>query len=163
MKNAAIAILVIIVILLGFKLFYPPHEAVAPVVDTSQTVMDLSTQTLPASCISKEEGTPVITSLSNYSMTSTGVFEVRGCNFSGFEGDKDVWIESPAGVKGYLYGAHGSSNERIELILTPKLCQQANTYTGNPCESYLDLVPGVYKLYTAPWGKKSNVVLFEIK
>lgn len=128
-----------------------------------QSISD-SDQTLPKTCIDKNEGTPVITSLSSYSGKIGDVIEIRGCNFSGFEGDKNAWIENAHGVKGILYGESGSTSKLLRVTLKSQLCQRDTSYyVGDGCEAYLNLTPGNYKIYTTPWGKESNKVNLLIK
>jgi len=159
MRNLIIGLIIGAAIIVGF-LASRTQEAVEEVVAPET---DLAKQPLPQSCVDELEGTPVITSLSTYTLTPSGTFTVNGCNFSGFEGDKDVWIVNENGVKGILHGDQASTDKLISLKLQPKICQQNNSYSGNPCTAWLDIVSGIYKIYTEPWGKKSNEVLVEIK
>jgi hypothetical protein len=122
-----------------------------------------ATPTLPTTCVDQQEGKPVITSLSIYSGLVGTKLEIRGCNFSGFEGDKSAWIENSQGINGILYGETGSTAKLLEIILKSPLCQQDNSYSGLPCNAYLTLTPGTYKIYTMPWGKKSNTATFTIQ
>ena len=48
------------------------------------------------------------------------------------------------------------------MKIEDKVCKQDNSYSGKPCTSWLNLIPGTYKIYTMPWGKKSNEVSFTI-
>lgn len=122
-----------------------------------------SPPSLPASCVDQAEGAPVITSLSSYSGLIGAELEIRGCNFAGFEGDKNAWIENNQGVKGLLYGEMGSTGKLLKVILKSPLCQNDNSYSGLPCNAWLALTPGTYKIYAMPWAKKSNEVTFIIK
>ena len=117
---------------------------------------------LPTTCIDKQEGVPVITSLSSNSGPVGVKFEIRGCNFSGFEGDKNAWIENTQGVKGLLYGEVGSTDKLLKVTLKSALCQTDTSYSGLPCREWLVLIPGVYKIYIMPLGKKSNEANFSI-
>lgn len=118
---------------------------------------------LPTStCVDSDGGDPVITSLSKASGSLGDKIEISGCNFSGFEGDKIAWIENSAGAKGILYGESGSTAKSIKVILKSPLCGKDTSYSGLPCDGYLTLMPGNYKIYTEPWGKKSNAVDFVI-
>ncbi|MFA6897426.1 MAG: hypothetical protein WCQ96_04035 [Patescibacteria group bacterium] len=120
-------------------------------------------QSLPQTCVDEEGGSPVITSLSAYSGPVGTKLEIHGCNFSGFEGDKNAWIENSQGVKGVLYGESDSTSKLLKTTLASSLCQEDNSYTGWDCKQYLILSPGMYKIYTAPWDKESNKVEFTIK
>jgi hypothetical protein len=114
-------------------------------------------------CTNQPEGTPVITSLSTISGPIGTKLEIKGCNFSGFEGDKNAWIENTKGVKGILYGEAGSTSNLIRATLKSPLCQKDNSYSGLPCAAWLTLNAGIYKIYVTPWGKESNKVNFTIK
>ena len=116
-----------------------------------------------AACQDEPEGAPVIASLSSYSGPVGAKIEIRGCNFSGFEGNLNVYIENSSGIKGIIYGESDSNNNLIKLTLPPSLCQIDTSYSGLPCPAFLDLLPGVYKIYVTPWGKKSNEVIFTVK
>ena len=103
-----------------------------------------------------------IASLSSYAEKNTGSLNVLGCHFSGFEGDKTIWIENQQGEKGILYGNLKSSDSLIHIQLEPQICQEDNSYTGFDCQNFLQLIPGEYKIYTEPWGNISNKVSFKI-
>jgi hypothetical protein len=126
------------------------------------TPTPVSTPSLPTSCTDKPEGAPVITSLSTYSGPVGTKLEIKGCNFSGFEGDKNAWIENASGVKGFLPGESGSTSKLLKVTLKSPLCQEDTTYSGLPCDAWLTLTPGTYKIYVMPWGKVSNKVNFTI-
>lgn len=119
-------------------------------------------RSLPKSCTDKLDGNPVITSLSAYSGSVGTSLEINGCNFLGFEGDRIALIENDKGEKGILYGKDGSTAKLIKVTLASLLCQKDTSYSGLPCDKYLTLKPGLYKIYTSPWGKKSNEVQFTI-
>jgi len=124
----------------------------------------VATTSLPTSCVDKPEAKAVITSLSKYSVFAGETLEIKGCNFSGFEGDKNIWIENSQGVSGILYGERDSNSKVIKVTLKNPLCSQDNSYSGLPCKSYLTLTPGTYKIWTMPWGAntKSNIANFTI-
>lgn len=114
-------------------------------------------------CVDQPEAAPVITSLSSNSVSVGTKLVISGCNFAGFESDLNVWIENSQGVKGILYSEPGSTAKSMNIILKPQACKTDESYRGLPCASYLNLVPGTYKIYTIPWGKKSNEVVFTVK
>src|SRR3989338_7111639 len=121
---------------------------------------------LPTTCTDAspgDEAVPVITSLSIYSGSVGTSVEIRGCNFAGFEGDKNAWIMNSQGTEGILYGEEGSTSKLIKLTLKSPICQKDNSYSGLICTAPLDLTSGQYKIYVRPWDKKSNLVNFEIK
>lgn len=123
--------------------------------------MEPSTPIL-TTCKDESEGTPVITSLSSNSGSIGTKLEIRGCNFSGFEGDYNGWIENSQGIKGLLYGETGSTSNLLNVTLKSSLCQNDTSYSGFPCDAFLTLTPGAYKIYMTPWGKKSNEINFTI-
>lgn len=89
--------------------------------------------------------------------------EMEGCGFSGFENDKDVWIENAKGEKGIIHGDFAAStNERILFQLASPVCAMNIAYKGGPCPQWMELAPGTYKIYTEPWGKRSNEIRFTI-
>jgi hypothetical protein len=121
------------------------------------------TSGLPVSCVDEVEGLPVITSISPESGSVGTTIEIRGCNFSGFEGDKNAWIENGEGVKGILYGESGSTSNLLTLTLKSPLCQTDTSYSGLPCGAELSLSAGTYRIYVTPWGKTSNEAAFVIE
>lgn len=116
----------------------------------------------PTTCIDETEGTPVITYISVNSWTIETKLEINWCNFAGFEWDKNVWIENEQGIKGILYSESGSTSKLLNINLKPSICQNDNSYSGLPCNSWLTLVPWKYKIYVMPWGKESNKIDFTI-
>ena len=121
---------------------------------------------LPPSCTDAppgDEAVPVITSLSTYSAIVGASVEIRGCNFAGFEGDKNTWIMNNQGTEGILYGEEGSTSKLIKITLKSSICQKDNSYSGLICTASLDLTPGQYKIYVRPWDKQSNAVNLQIK
>ncbi|GEM_PF-2921768 len=132
--------------------------------DLVKTIKFLKTFLVPSTnCKDEVQGTPVITSITPISGGVGSKVEIQGCNFSGFEGDKTVWIENSAGVKAILAGDPGSTAKLLKLTLRSPLCQSDTSYSGLPCDAWLTLTPGVYKIYTEPWGKKSNEVNFVVQ
>jgi len=107
--------------------------------------------------------TPIISSITP-SLGSVGTFiELKGIGFAGFESDKYAWIENiNTGIEGVIYGDQSSTNNLIRFKLADKYCTVDNSYSGIPCSSYLTITPGIYNIYVYPWGKKSNVVNFEV-
>jgi len=124
---------------------------------------EINVLNLPATCKDEQEGMPVITSLSSYSGSIGTKLEINGCNFSGFESDIIAIIKNKDGIIGILPTDAGSTSKFIKTRLESPLCQKNNSYSGAPCDATLNLVPGLYKIYTSPWGKQSNEVNFTIK
>lgn len=118
---------------------------------------------LPTSCVDQDEWIPVITSISAYTGTTETKLEISGCNFSGFEWDKNAWIENEQWIKAILYGEKWSTSKILKISLKPSLCQNDNSYSGLPCENLLYLNPWKYKIYVMPWGKISNKVDFTVE
>lgn len=110
------------------------------------------------------ESKPIITSITPLSGPVGTTIEIQGCNFLGFEGDKELWFTNSKGEKGLLNGqsdaATRASNAVMRVTLAPKLCQ-VNSYSGLQCP-LMELVPGVYTVYSNSWGGKSNVVNFTV-
>jgi hypothetical protein len=120
---------------------------------------------VPAKSIVDENGNgiPVITSITPKQGSVGTVIDVKGNNFAGFESDKYLWMVNDKGVKGVIYGELPiSTNDFIRFTLKDKYCTVDTSYSGNPCPSYLTIVPGTYTFYAEPWGTKSNVVQFKV-
>lgn len=161
-KGSANIVLILLVVVLVGALGYVILVKTPTRVEQPLTT---SPSSLPASCVDKPETRAVITSLSSYSGPVGTKLEIRGCNFAGFEGDKNAWIENSQGVKGILYGEQGSTEKVIKVTLKSPLCSQDNSYSGLSCSSSLQLTPGTYKIWTMPWGDntKSNLATFMIQ
>lgn len=131
----------------------------------SQNPSTTQSQILPTTCTDQPEAQAVITSMSTYSGSVGTQLEIRGCNFAGFEGDKNAVIENAQGISAVLYGEPESTAKNLKVSLKSPLCQEDNSYTGLPCSAYLTLTPGTYKIYVMPWGAdtKSNLVTFTIQ
>ena len=159
-KGFANMALIILVVVLAIVLGYVTLVK-KPAITESPVMPPIAS--LPTTCVDQEEGTPVIISLSSYSGPIGTKLEINGCNFSGFEGDKNAWIENAEGVKGILYGEAGSTGKLLKVTLKSPLCQKDTSYSGLPCDATLALTPGTYRIYAMPWSKKSNEANFEIK
>ena len=163
-KGFTNVILIVLVVVLAGVLGYVTLIKKPAIVEQPQNI---PSQSLPTTCVDKPETKAVITSLSQYSGSVGTQLEIRGCNFTGFEGDKNAVIENAQGIKGILYGEPGSTEKIIKVTLKSPLCQEDNSYSGLPCSAYLNLIPGIYKIYTTPWGDlddtKSNFVIFTIQ
>lgn len=108
--------------------------------------------------------TPTIASISQTSGPVGIVIEIKGNNLAGFEGDLDAWIENSKGEKAFLPGI--GSVPRVDQIIRVKiesrLCKTNNSYSGLVCKEYMNIIPGVYTIYTSPWGIDSNKVQFTV-
>ncbi|MCC7160122.1 hypothetical protein IT399_00105 [Candidatus Nomurabacteria bacterium] len=156
-------VVVVLILIVGAGYFVVQNNSNKQALQSAQNTE--SNLDLPTTCKDEEEGTPIITSLSSYSGAVGTKLEINGCNFTGFEGDKNAWIENANSVKGILYGEEGSTSKNIKITLESSLCQKDTSYSGLSCDAKLDLTSGVYKIYVAPWGweKGSNKVIFTIK
>lgn len=111
---------------------------------------------------------PVINSIYPTSGPIGTMVTIIGSNLNGFEGDMDAMIENSKGETAFLLGLDGipsvfqANNQIIRVKIEDKICRKGNTYTGLPCESYLNITPGVYNIYAYPWGKMSNKVKFTV-
>ncbi|GEM_PF-4377266 len=144
------------IILIGFGIrLAVQNKTIMPALATQQS-------TQPINCIDEPEGKPVITSLSIISGPVGTKLKINGCNFSGFEGDKNAWIENDKGVVGILRGEDGSTSKLLQVTLKTSLCQSDVSYSDLSCNAWLTLIPGTYKIYVAPWGKESNKIGFII-
>lgn len=117
---------------------------------------------LPITCTDENEGTPVITSITTSQASLGTQVTLQGCNFSGFEWDKNIWIEDKNWLKGIIYSLSWSTSKHITFELSSPLCQTDNSYSGLPCENQITLIPGKYQIYTMPLGKISNKVRLDI-
>ncbi len=108
--------------------------------------------------------TPRITSILPASGPVGTIVEISGTQLAGFEGDLDAWIENDKGESAFLPGMGSTprSDQTIRVKIFSSLCKSNNSYSGAPCSSYLTITPGNYKIYTKPWGVKSNVVNFTV-
>ncbi len=120
------------------------------------------TKVIPTTCVDEDEWVPIITSISAYTWTLETKLEITGCNFSGFEWEKNAWIENEQGVKGILYWEKWSTSKILKISLEASICQNDTSYSWLQCEDWLNLSPGKYKIYVMPWWKVSNKVDFTI-
>lgn len=107
---------------------------------------------------------PIINSIDKSSGPVGTIVTLKGVNLAGFEGDFDAWIENSVGERGFLRGIYTGpvKEQQIKVQITEKVCKQNTGYSGLPCTSYLTITPGVYKIYTSPWGKNSNKINFVV-
>lgn len=103
---------------------------------------------------------PVITSVTPTSVQIGSVLEIKGQNLAGFEGDLDAWIENSKGEVGFLpgIGSVPRTDHTVRVLIEAIVCETNNGYSGKPCDKLLNLTPGIYKIYSAPFGVKSNIV-----
>ena len=116
------------------------------------------------------EAKPVIYSISpSYGPVGTTV-KINGAHMAGFESDLEFYFERADGKTAMLtydYSVSGKPDGDGVKITIKEPCQKGQTiygrYSGIPstCD-YVALTPGKYKVYTKPYGQKSNVVEFTI-
>ena len=174
-----VVIAVIAVLIIGAGVIYyknntvrtTPVSPIPDVVNNVPTTTQMtSTTTLPITCKSETDGAPVITSLSSYSGPIGTLLKVNGCNLSGLEGDLKLSFERADGKKTLLtdtFGDYPKTSDKLIQVRIKEPCQKGEKiigdYSGIESEcQYVELTPGVYKVYTEPWGKKSNVADFTI-
>jgi hypothetical protein len=165
-KLIKISLIVLVIVLAGILGYATFIEGTMPNIKNQNQARPEATSTQPlkvqAACQDGPNLPPFISSLSAYSGKVGDLVEVNGCNFLGFEGDENIWLENAQGLKGIIYGEKGSSIRTLKIVLKSALCQKDNSYSGLPCAAQINLVPGKYKIYTSPWGKDSNKVDFTI-
>lgn len=126
--------------------------------------IDNSQETKNTDSNSSSTDIPLITSISPSSGPTGTTIELKGNNLAGFEGDLDAIIKNDKGETAFLKGIGlvPREDKTIRVKIEDKVCKQNNSYSGEPCTSWLNLIPGTYKIYTMPFGKKSNEVSFTI-
>lgn len=113
---------------------------------------------------------PKIYSISPASGPKGTVVEIRGIGLSGFEGDLDVYFEKPNGKKVMLtdtFGDYVKTQDKLIKVVLVEPCQPGEKvygrYSGIESEcNFVELTPGMYKVYIDHLGTKSNIVNFEI-
>lgn len=157
-----VALVFVVAAVSGAATYYAmTGEVKAPLQNEAEKAgLETSTSSTAANC---EANLPFITGLSASSGSLGTKLEIFGCNFAGFEGDKTVWIENMDGKKGILYGDSDSTDEVITVMLQSPLCEEDTSYSGKECATFFNLSSGTYKIFTYPWGRKSNEVSFIIK
>ena len=186
-KGFANTVLIILVVVLASALGYvtlvkksAPVEQ--PGVSNSQnaepttppSINNTVSQNQPTTCIDQQEATPVVTSISpTFGAIGTKV-EIRGCNFTSFEGDLDsIFVRSDgkeipvSGGNWYPGYGGGAGRGKIMIITVQSYCESGSitgSYSGitSPCQT-IRATPGTYKIYVTAWGKKSNLATFTVK
>ena len=108
--------------------------------------------------------TPFIASITPSSGPIGTTIELKGTNLAGFEGDLNAWIVNSKGETAFLpgIGSVPRADQTIRVKIDGQLCKQDNSNKGGPCTSFITITPGVYSIYTQPWGNKSNSVRFTV-
>jgi uncharacterized protein YxeA len=95
---------------------------------------------------------------------------IKGTGLSGLEGDLKVIFERSDGKQIILtdsFGNYAKTKDKLIKINVIEPCQPGQKVIGEysgietTCD-YVELTPGIYKVYVNPWDIKSNVVNFEI-
>lgn len=157
-------ILILLIIIAGGVYLYVKSDlrkGVQPI-----TINPNSTTTTSTNENSTSTGTttPVIRNISRTSGPTGLVIELEGDNLAGFEGDLDAWIVNSQGEKAFLpgIGSVPRIDQTIRVKIESKLCKTNNSYSGLACKEYLNITPGLYTIYTSPWGIDSNKVQFTV-
>jgi len=130
----------------------PDCEFVCPVTNLATSTNSTSTN-------------PIISSISPTSGPIGTLVTVLGKNLSGFEGDKNLWIENSSGQKGIILTGGSrlvNTDSSIKFTLGVNYCTTDTSYSGLPCPSLINITPGIYNIYASPWGKVSNKVQFTV-
>jgi hypothetical protein len=133
---------------------------------TADKLKDTTAKNTSSDCIQNQEAIPAISLVSSTSLSVGDTIKIHGCNLAGFEGDNTIWIENAKGVKGILYALRRNDNENMEVVLKSPVCKVDNSYQTSACDDknlWFNLTPGEYKIYTSPWGKKSNEIKLHIQ
>jgi ketosteroid isomerase-like protein len=127
--------------------------------------------------LTSENSTPasIITSISTSSGPIGTSIDIFGHNFAGFEGDLGVDIENEVGKTAYIFSSLAGGyptlyktiypgKELIRITIPDKVCETAysDSYSGNPCKSFMEIVPGTYKISVKGNSERSNVVMFTV-
>lgn len=112
---------------------------------------------------------PAIFSIAPDNAPRGAVVTVTGKNLSGFEGDLELIFERADGKKISLFDDESyakTGGDRIVVTLKEP-CQAGETvhgrYSGSPFQcDFVAFTPGVYKVYSAPWGSTTNAVTFTV-
>ena len=135
----------------------------ADVNHVAEKIMTVQIGQTVAQC-STYDSKPVITSITPSSGPVGTMIEIKGCNFLGFEGDKELWFTNSQGERGFLNGqmdaATRASNTVMRVTLSQTLCK-INSYSGLDCP-VLGLAPGPYTVYSHSYGGNSNTVNFTV-
>ncbi len=177
-KRFANIILIVLVVILAGALGYvtlvkkpASTEQLQP--NSSQNTQLAPLPSLPTTCTDQQEATPVITSISPASGPVGTKVQIRGCNFTGFEGDLDAVFVRSDGAEIPLYGGTwspgygGAERGKLIMVTVQSYCasgSETGRYSGitSSCKT-VQATPGVYRVYVTAWGKKSNAATFTIK
>ncbi len=176
MKNsqkgfANIILIVAVIIFVGALGYVTLVKKTATIEQQQPSIVE---NTLPTTCVDKLEGIPVITSITPSLGTVGTKIEIRGCNFLGFEGDRDAVFVRADGSEIPLYGGtinpafseEENTGKLVKITLQPYCASGSveHRYSGitSSCKT-VEITPGNYKVYVSAWGKKSNEANFTVR
>lgn len=113
------------------------------------------------------EGKPIITRITpSFGEVGTMV-RIEGSELAGFEGDLIAVFERGDGKTTKLYD-NDTRGDGVINVSVKEPCQEGEIiyqpYSGIQIEcDYMEFTPGIYKVYTEPWGKRSNTVNFTLE
>jgi len=105
------------------------------------------------------EGCPKINSITPSSGPKGTTVQIMGENLSGLEGDLIVTFERSDGQKIILSDPADRGQRKLIKVKVEEPCQKRANYNSRlfgiqkEC-NYVEFTPGIYKVYTEPWGKK---------
>ena len=146
------------------------YDACVATNQSQPTILSKIVSTFKLESPGAQETTPKIDSIVPMTGPKGITVEIKGTGLSGFEGDLNVFFERADGKKIMLTDTLGDYVKTADKLIRVKVaepCQKGEKVIGEysgietVCD-YAELTPGYYKVYTEPWGKKSNVVGFTI-
>ncbi len=164
----AVILIIIVVIIIGGASYWlgtqtkPAQNITQQTVQSSSSSSSSIVSSVSSSSVSSSAKPSITSVLPSPALIGQGI-TVIGANLSGFEGDKNLWIENSAGQKGIIYGISGSSTDKIiRFTLADRYCTSDNSYSGLECTSYIGIAPGEYKIYASTPSGVSNKVSFSV-
>jgi hypothetical protein len=115
--------------------------------------------------ISSDLNDPIITSINKKRFSVGETVVLGGSNFTGFESDVIVIIEDVNGKSAMYnlgYDKQSANDGFAEFVLRDEYCLKDHSYSGLPCEEYLEIIPGIYHMYMQAWSKKSSRIQIQV-
>ncbi len=171
MTKTLISVVIVVILLIGGLYLYKASAPIDKNIPSPQTTTspDLpkcsNGATNPPHCNADlPMPVPHIDSMTPTSGPIGTTIEIKGRNLAGFEGDLDAYIENEKGETAFLpgIGSVPREDQTIRVKIGEKICTKNTGYSGNPCSSYLTVTPGIYSIYSAPYGVMSNKVQFTV-
>lgn len=138
-----VIIIIVIVVIYFLAHVYQSKKTDSPVVINSNLPAQTSTSTAQ----------PSITSISTTSGSIGSVIELKGYNLIDVRGDQNIIIEnSNKETASFGFGdvTHLDLSKKfssIKFTLAAKVCNQLGTDAGLPCKTWMNIIPGQYKIY----------------